>query len=1100
MKYGPTILLSAVLSIMLINGCEREVDNIQFVKSFDSFTVSLANDTKVHIENISDIRWDIGDVIAVFSDLQGPSVFTREADGVFRGDKVSGTVFYSYPIYSLRFFGDIINSVHYDANNPSILTCDQLNGWINSEIAIIPMIAISSDNQLLFKQVCGIMHFRMKGRNTLSSVFLYGNQNEQIGGPGYLDLTASSPVFLKLSEESAVDNVVAKCPNIQRDAEYWDCYFLLPPLSLQGGFHIQINCINKETGEAFHLSKVSNKAISISRGEMLSFPIIDIDSEYESVYIRERETLISLFNATEGNNWINNANWCTETPVGEWYGIGTDSDGHVVSISFGNNNLCGTLPPEIWSLPYLRRLKINNNRLSIQIPEVEDGLSNSIEFLDLSNYDVSGMVGDDSLDMPEKGNTLMGGIPSSVSKLTHLTELYAAKVGITGIIPDELWQPSLKAVFLPENHLEGGITHAINNAKSLEQLILSNNLLSGSIPDELCELENLRILDISNASENLITGIITTCNHFTSLPTNIGDLSCLSQLIACGNAFRGPIPSSLFKCTNLSRLELGSTWNYAGYYNDFNSIIPEEIGDLVNLEYLGLYGAGIKGHIPQSFNRLDKLNACKLGSIYDSDESHNELYGSLPDITGMNNLRVLDFDNNYLEGNIPIHYADIPELTLFAQYNCLSGDLPDQILKSKNFSNWSITPQREGYGLSVGSLYESSDYSRDGRVIQIQKATEGEGINVVFIGDAFADYEIANGKYDSIIREGIEQFFDIEPYSSFRNMFNVYEVEVVSKNNTYLGSFHSIDTALETGYGEGTFVYGNDQRCLDYAAQAVGDIENNWKELLIIVLINREYYAGTCFMYHLDEHDNTGVDYGNGLSIAYLPLGTDPDMFRGLVQHEAGGHGFAKLADEYSYDSGGFFDEDFYNSVVNINWYPNIDLTSTPSKIKWKEFLNESYYIDEGVGIFEGGATIPTGIWRPTENSIMRYNTGEYNAPSRQAIWKRINKLSFGNDWEYRHEDFVNYDQMVRANGFPSKQSKKIPSSLLRRYPPLSPPVVRTVGKDYFNEMQNKAKRKGQAVESTNYSADEIESAYSIGNTHYTVKGNMVKSYTVAPE
>ena len=36
---------------------------------------------------------------------------------------------------------------------------------------------------------------------------------------------------------------------------------------------------------------------------------------------------------------------------------------------------------------------------------------------------------------------------------------------------------------------------------------------------------------------------------------------------------------------------------------------------------------------------------------------------------------------------------------------------------------------------------------------------------------------------------------------------------------------------------------------------------------------------------------------------------------------------------------------------------------------------------------------------------------GIFNAPSREAIYKRIHRLAFGKDWQYDYENFVEYDQ-----------------------------------------------------------------------------------------
>ena len=53
-----------------------------------------------------------------------------------------------------------------------------------------------------------------------------------------------------------------------------------------------------------------------------------------------------------------------------------------------------------------------------------------------------------------------------------------------------------------------------------------------------------------------------------------------------------------------------------------------------------------------------------------------------------------------------------------------------------------------------------------------------------------------------------------------------------------------------------------------------------------------------------------------------------------------------------------------------------------------------------------------TRCWKPSQHSIMNNDAdGMFNAPSREAIYKRIHRLAFGKDWQYDYEKFVEYDQ-----------------------------------------------------------------------------------------
>ncbi len=176
-----------------------------------------------------------------------------------------------------------------------------------------------------------------------------------------------------------------------------------------------------------------------------------------------------------------------------------------------------------------------------------------------------------------------------------------------------------------------------------------------------------------------------------------------------------------------------------------------------------------------------------------------------------------------------------------------------------------------------------------------------------------------------------------------------------------------------------------------------------------------------------------------------------------ITHHEAGGHGFAKLADEYAYEyMGAISTDEIANTKVNeaYGWWKNVDFTSDPSQVKWAQFIADDRYDSENIGCYEGGLTYWTGVWRPTEASIMRYNTGGFNAPSRYAIWYRIGKLAYGESWEGTYEDFVAYDAVNRTPAAIQRRATQRRNYVQRPLPQLPPPVV--VGHSWREELQKK--------------------------------------------
>lgn len=136
--------------------------------------------------------------------------------------------------------------------------------------------------------------------------------------------------------------------------------------------------------------------------------------------VTDREALVALYNATGGANWRDSANWLSDAPLDDWYGVKTDSDGRVVEISLWANNLRGQIPSDLGNLARLERLNLFMNRLNGEIPS-ELGMLSNLEELILM------------------GNQLTGQIPSELGGLLNMRKLLLSAVNqFTGCIPSAL--------------------------------------------------------------------------------------------------------------------------------------------------------------------------------------------------------------------------------------------------------------------------------------------------------------------------------------------------------------------------------------------------------------------------------------------------------------------------------------------------------------------------------------------------------------------------------------------------------------------------------------------------------------------------------------
>ena len=290
--------------------------------------------------------------------------------------------------------------------------------------------------------------------------------------------------------------------------------------------------------------------------------------------------------------------------------------------------------------------------------------------------------------------------------------------------------------------------------------------------------------------------------------------------------------------------------------------------------------------------------------------------------------------------------------------------------------------------------YTSSDYSRDGEVVTLQGASVGRGVNFILLGDGYLDRDMApDGKYEQRMRNAMEALFAYEPYRSERARFNVYTVKVVSANEQYKDGLSDRRLTYDNGSG----IDFRSSVAIQYALKAPNATGQPVK---VAVLCNSTTSVGRSYCLRWTD--------GRACCIVF-----DPNT--NVLVHELCGHAFGDLWDEYSEKSEAFTDQaGLDRDWQQREWGANTDWRNDPATVRWAHLLADSRYAGEGLGIFEGAKTYAKGIYRPTNNSMMRHNNCPFNAPSREQIYKNIMKWSVGGGWSYDYETFVAADAAGR--------------------------------------------------------------------------------------
>lgn len=747
-------------------------------------------------------------------------------------------------------------------------------------------------------------------------------------------------------------------------------------------------------------------------------------SEPLSMVDMDRAALIDLYNSTDGDNWTDNTNWCTDADLSEWYGVTTDSDGRVSQLDCFKNNLVGSIPESIGNLTNLTSLSFQTNSLSGSIPESIWNLT-KLQSLSLgANYQLSGSIPEsignlENLLMLKIFNTLLSGtIPESIGNLTKLTHLYLYFNQLTGSIPESIGNiSSLLYAGLNYNQLSGSIPESIGNLTKLKYLWLENNQLTGSIPESIIKLENLESFFIYY---NNLSGEIA--EHYSDYKMWSFTAWYLGQNEGYGFT---SFPDIYIEPSTVTTIE-NKTINTEDFFDD---------NELTCVIYWGTwcwYGTYYMETIKDLYNSYASKGFGLISLLYEDLSTITE-YVTDNNIPG-HVCQVLD-PYVYDDGTNRVKYLPIETSPIYAFVDS-SGKIVfseylyafDNPTMSREEATIAFLEEYFGEPATGGDddddLYESIDYSRDGEVVTLQTATVGDGIDLVIVGDGFIDSDMASGgTYESRMNEAMEHFFSEEPYTTYRDRYNVYTVKAVSKHEGVNGVS---ETAFSAEFGDEATISGDDSTVFEYALKVPSISTTN--NLTVLAVLKSSKYAGTCYM------------YTNDASISYCPIVSfDDEQFRQIITHECGGHGFAKLLDEYAY-SGTIPDDEIegFEWTKSIGWGANVDVTSDPDTIQWSHMLSDSHY--EGlVGIYEGALTYTSGAYRPTDVSIMRYNTGGYNPPSREEIYRRIMVLS-GEDYDY--EEFVAYDAINRSISAQAANAAKTRSFDSSSFTPLAQPVI----------------------------------------------------------
>ena len=948
--------------------------------------------------------WSPGDQIMVFSGDLACRYILKSGEntnkGVFEGYGNSEDLVAVYPLS----IGISRTGATIEVGLPEVQ--EYVSG--NIPLGAYPMLGIYGDETFSFRNLCSVLKVPMFGDATVKSItFTPNNAGVKASGKAVINVNSTQ---LEMDDNSK-PSVKLDCPDVKLSAQPTDFHFVVPAQIYPGGFTLTIAT---DKGDVV---KTLKSDITLDRSVLYPIEAFEckIDSKENIIFedANFKAYLVANFD-TDGDGEISKEEALAITKII----VGTKDIESLAGIEH-MANLTELRCEGPWSIfepeedpeGKLKTLDVSKN---VNLTILYCG------FNQLTSLDVTNNPKIEQLRCA--GNNLNS---LDVSKNTELIEFEAYNNRLSSI--DVSNNPELEYIDLTNNQIK---SIDVSKNLELERITCSDNKLTS------IDVTNNQKLTTLNISGNSIVKIDLGNNP--ELKHLICNKNKISELELSNNK---KLKSLNVNDNNLTSLTVNCCPEIKTLKANNNLIKEMDISELTSL--FDFYCSGNPLETLYVFDgQIDALFEKEIPSttkivVKGTEPGEDEVFTVTPtlfDIDGYEQDITMT-----VTANISYSIDSQPEwiskksdnsgvYTFTVSANTTSSSRSGEIIfKNVNNSFLTVTVKQ---GIQT---YTSSDYSQDGQVTRIHSATVGKGIDVVFVGDAFADKD--QDLFNKYVKLGKEAFFTEEPFRSTKDRFNIYRIGSVSKNGiiTQEGG----DTKFSAQFEQGTYVGGDNNLVNSFVKASIPSVDLT--KTIIFVIINKAKYAGTCHM------------FSNNQAVCYVPLCRNENEYAQTLRHEGCGHGFGKLADEYFYDSMGRIPDDEVSELKRwkgfaYGFHENVDLTSDLNTILWSKFISDSRYSGK-VGVYEGGYTYPYGVYRPTDNSIMRYNTGGFNAPSREAIYKKIMKFSEGNAWTYDYETFVAFDAPARSAEAVTRAAAQCAAVDKANFIPLAPPVMVMVDK-----------------------------------------------------
>lgn len=353
------LLLFAIAAIMFAS-CSNEFTESQQQSSINIPEKIYAEiddaTTRTYVEAGNQLRWSEGDEISYFPTVScniqyrfdgktgdnGGSFTMVNADKLYTGNELENT----YALYPYNEYSRISDEGVIYYTLPSVQKYAKNSFGLGANA----MVAVTNDNILRFKNLCGYIKIKCYGEDIeVASITLQGNNNETLAGYAHITATLDNDPVLNITKNEAksitlqCDSPVTTGDSKENATEFW---FVVPSQTFENGITVKITLA--DDNETTIVQSTDNPVV-VDRNTiqpMTAFEIINANAEPKPAnnqiwYTSHDDKMIEI------NSYLQTNSGITVTSHTYENGLGVITfDGDITTVGWTSSSLKSMILPK----------------------------------------------------------------------------------------------------------------------------------------------------------------------------------------------------------------------------------------------------------------------------------------------------------------------------------------------------------------------------------------------------------------------------------------------------------------------------------------------------------------------------------------------------------------------------------------------------------------------------------------------------------------------------------------------------------------------------------------------------------------------------------